>query len=174
MKLEKGFVQIYTGNGKGKTTAAIGLAVRAAGAGFKVYFGQFAKGTRCSEHKGLAKFAENIIIKQYGGKCFIGRTQDGKDLSLARKGFEDIRLAIFSGKYSLVIMDEITTAIKYGFISIDEVLALIKTKPGNVELVLTGRKADPKLVRAADLVTEMKEVKHYYRKGVKARVGIEK
>ncbi|HBC87562.1 MAG TPA: cob(I)yrinic acid a,c-diamide adenosyltransferase [Lentisphaeria bacterium] len=170
----KGYIQIYTGNGKGKTTAAIGLAVRAAGAGLKVFIGQFAKGSKCSEHKALAKFAKNIRLKQYGGKCFIGRKHDAKDLAMARRGFEEIKRMVASGRYPLVILDEITTANKYGFVTVDEVLMLIKSKPQHVELVLTGRNADSELIKSADLVTEMKEVKHYFKRGVQARVGIEK
>ncbi|MFZ2657414.1 MAG: cob(I)yrinic acid a,c-diamide adenosyltransferase [Victivallales bacterium] len=173
MKLKKGYVQIYTGNGKGKTTAAIGLAVRAAGSGLQVYFGQFAKGVKSSEHVSLAKFA-NIRVKQFGRSCFIGKTPDEKDIEFAKKGFDEIRAAVSSGDYDVVILDEIMTATKYGLVSVEDVLGIIKSKPGAVELVLTGRNADPRLIKAADLATEMKEVKHYYKKGVMARVGIEK
>jgi cob(I)alamin adenosyltransferase len=174
MKLKKGRVQIYTGNGKGKTTAALGLALRAAGAGLRVFIGQFAKGSPCSEHKAIAKFAPAIMIKQFGKKCFIRRNPDDDDLKLARKGFSEIREILTSAKHDLVILDEITVANKYGLISVDEILDLIKTKPATVELVLTGRNADKRLVKAADLVTEMKEIKHYYKTGLPARVGIEK
>ena len=174
MKLKKGCVQIYTGNGKGKTTAALGLALRAAGAGLKVFIGQFAKGTPCSEHKAIAKFAIGITIRQFGKECFIRRTPDDDDMKLARKGFREVQKVIASDKYDLVILDEITTANKYGLVEVDDVLELIKTKPATVELVLTGRNADKRLIKAADLVTEMKEVKHYYKTGLSARVGIEK
>lgn len=173
MKLKKGFVQIYTGNGKGKTTAALGLALRASGAGLKVYFGQFAKGLKCSEHKALAKFA-NIKVKQFGRSCFIGRKPDEKDMEFAKKGFGEISEAIASRYYDIVILDEIMTAIKYGLVPLEDVLGIIRSKPASVEIVLTGRNADPRLIEAADLVTEMKEVRHYYKQGVMARVGIEK
>lgn len=174
MKLKKGCVQIYTGNGKGKTTAALGLALRAAGAGLKVFIGQFAKGSLCSEHKALAKFAPGIIIKQFGRECFIRRNPDGDDMKLAQKGFSEIRRIVASRKYDLVILDEIAIANKYGLVEVDDVLDLIKAKPGTVELVLTGRNADRRLIKAADLVTEMKEIKHYYKDGLPARIGIEK
>ncbi|HCE45914.1 MAG TPA: cob(I)yrinic acid a,c-diamide adenosyltransferase [Lentisphaeria bacterium] len=173
MKLKRGFVQIYTGNGKGKTTAAIGLAVRAAGAGLEVYFGQFAKGMKSSEHGSLAKFP-NIRVKQFGRSCFIGKKPDAEDMEFAQKGFDEIKTAVASGEYDVVILDEIMAANKYNLVSVEEVLGIIESKPASVELVLTGRNADPRLIRAADLVTEMKEVKHYYKKGVTARVGIEK
>ena len=174
MKLKKGCVQIYTGNGKGKTTAALGLALRAAGAGLKVFIGQFAKGSKCSEHKAIAKFATGITIRQFGKKCFIRRTPDDDDIKLAQKGFSEIREIMASRNYDLVILDEITTANKYGLVEVDDVLDLIKTRPAAVELVLTGRNADKRLIKAADLVNEMKEVKHYYKTGLSARVGIEK
>jgi cob(I)alamin adenosyltransferase len=174
MKLKKGCVQIYTGNGKGKTTAALGLALRAAGAGLRVFIGQFAKGSLCSEHAAIAKFAPAITIKQFGKECFIRRTPDDDDLRLAQKGFSEIRKTVASRKYDLVILDEITIANKYGLVEVDDVLDLMKSKPASVELVLTGRNADKRLIKAADLVTEMKEVKHYYKSGLPARVGIDK
>ena len=174
MKLKKGCVQIYTGNGKGKTSAALGLALRAVGAGLKVFIGQFAKGSPCSEHKAIAKFAPGMKIKQFGKESFIRRTPDEDDMKLAQKGFREIRKIVASRKYDLVILDEITIANKYGLVKVDAVLDLIKAKPASVELVLTGRNADRRLVKAADLVTEMREVKHYHKAGLPARVGIEK
>lgn len=174
MKLKKGCVQIYTGNGKGKTTAALGLALRASGAGLRVFIGQFAKGSLCSEHVALAKFAPGIRIKQFGKECFIRRNPDEDDMGLARKGFSEIRKIVSSRKYDLVVLDEITIANKYGLVKVDEVLDLIKTKPTEVEIVLTGRNADKRLLKAADLVTEMREVKHYFKTGLPARAGIEK
>ncbi len=173
-KLKKGCVQIYTGNGKGKTTAALGLALRATGAGFKVFIGQFAKGLPCSEHKAIAEFAPGITVKQFGRECFIRSTPDDDDIRLARKGFSEIRKIVASRKYDMVILDEITVANKYRLVEVEDVLELIEAKPASVELVLTGRNADKRLIRVADLVTEMKEVKHYYKSGLPARVGIEK
>lgn len=174
MKLEKGCVQIYTGNGKGKTTAALGLALRASGAGLRVFIGQFAKGSSCSEHAAIAKFAPAITIKQFGKESFIRRNPDEDDIRLAQKGFREIREIVSSGKHDLVILDEIAIANKYGLVKVDEVLELIKTKPIAVEIVLTGRNADKRLIDAADLVTEMREVKHYFKTGLPARAGIEK
>ena len=174
MKLKKGCVQVYTGNGKGKTTAALGLALRAAGAGLRVFIGQFAKGSLCGEHEAIARFAPGIVIKQFGKECFIRRKPDNDDMELAKEGFREIRKIVASGKYDVVVLDEITIANKYGLVEVDDVLDLIRTKPASVELVLTGRNADKRLVKAADLVTEMKEVKHYYKTGLPARAGIEK
>jgi cob(I)alamin adenosyltransferase len=174
MKLKKGCVQIYTGNGKGKTSAALGLALRAAGAGLKVFIGQFVKGSPTSEHKAIAKFAPAITVKQFGKKSFIRRIPDADDMKLAQEGFRVMRKIVASRKYDLVILDEIAAANKYGLVEVEQVLDLIREKPASVELVLTGRNADKRLIKAADLVTEMKEVKHYYKAGLPARVGIEK
>ena len=168
-----GKIQVYTGHGKGKTTAAFGLALRAAGAGLKVYIGQFIKGPAYySENKALRKI-KNIKVEQFGRGCFVKGTVKKKDKELARKGLEKVRKVISQGKYQLVILDEINVALKFGLLDLDEVVKLIKTKPGGLELVLTGRYAPAKILKLADMVTEMKEVKHYYKKGVPARRGIE-
>ncbi len=169
----KGYVQVYTGNGKGKTTAALGLAVRAVGAGMKVFIGQFVKGMHYSELDVINSDLENITVRQYGQDCFIINEPTPEDKEAAQDGFERIRQIVGAGKHELVILDELNIAIYYGLISIDEVLRLIKDKPSHVELVITGRYAPDKLLKAADLVTEMKEVRHYYQKGVQARKGIE-
>jgi cob(I)alamin adenosyltransferase len=172
--MRKGYIQIYTGNGKGKSTAAFGLALRALGAGFKVFIGQFAKKTPCSELKALKKLAQNQVIKQYGRGCFIRGKPNEEDFVAAGKGFNELKKIISSGEYDIVILDEITIVNRCKLIEVDDVLELLKTKPEHVELVLTGRYADPRLIEAADLVTEMKEIKHYYSKNIKARKGIEK
>ena len=169
----KGYVQVYTGNGKGKTTAALGLAVRAVGAGMKVFIGQFVKGMHYSELDVINSDLENITVRQYGRDCFIINEPTPEDKEAAQDGFERIRQIVGAGKHELVILDELNIAIYYGLISIDEVLRLIKDKPSHVELVITGRYAPDELLKAADLVTEMKEVRHYYQKGVQARKGIE-
>ncbi len=169
----KGYVQVYTGNGKGKTTAALGLAVRAVGAGMKVFIGQFVKGMHYSELDVINSDLENITVRQYGQDCFIINEPTPEDKEAAQDGFERIRQIVGAGKHELVILDELNIAIYYGLISIDEVLRLIKDKPSHVELVITGRYAPDELLKAADLVTEMKEVRHYYQKGVQARKGIE-
>jgi len=170
----KGYVQVYTGDGKGKTTAAIGLAVRAVGAGLKVYIGQFVKGMDYSELKSLDRFSPEIKVKQYGRAKFVHSKPDEEDFAAAREGYEEIKEIINSGQYDLVILDEANIAVHFKLLSVEDLLALINVKPDPVELVFTGRKADPRLVEKADLVTEMREVKHYYSEGVLAREGIEK
>ncbi len=170
----KGYVQVYTGNGKGKTTAALGLALRAAGAGLKVYIAQFVKGMEYSELRALRNFGDSIVVKQYGRDCFICRAPVEEDRSLAREGLKNVWDIMCSGQYQVIILDEANIATHFNLFSVDDLLDLIYGKPENVELVITGRKADPRIVAAADLVTEMKEIKHYYQKGVQARDGIER
>jgi len=170
----KGYVQVYTGDGKGKTTAAIGLAVRAVGAGLKVFIGQFVKGMEYSELKSLERFSPHIKVKQYGRAKFVHSKPDEEDFAVAREGYEEIKGIIKSGQYDLVILDEANIAVYFKLLSVEKLLTLIDEKPESVELIFTGRKADPKLIEKADLVTEMKEIKHYYREGVLAREGIEK
>jgi cob(I)alamin adenosyltransferase len=171
----KGYIHIYTGNSKGKTTAALGLALRAMGAGLKVFIGQFVKKRICSEHKALERFQDLITVKQYG-TGFLGKTEDNqlKAVEAARKGLDDIKKIIASNTYDMVILDEINIAAHYGLISVDDVLDLMGGKPAGLELILTGRHADDRIIEKADLATEMREIKHYYKKGVKARKGIEK
>jgi len=172
-KLEKGFVQIYTGNGKGKTTAAFGLAVRAAAYGFNVFIGQFLKGIDYSELK-ITEFTNGKVeVKQFGTKSLV-HTITETDKILAKKGFELCKEKLNSENYDIVILDEINIAIYFKLLTVEEVCEIVKNKPSNVELVLTGRYANEKLIDLADLVTEMKEVKHYYTKGIEARGGIEK
>ena len=170
----KGYVQVYTGDGKGKTTAAIGLAVRAVGAGLKVFIGQFVKGMHYSELNSLERFAPQLKIKQYGRPKFVHDKPSEEDYASARAGYEEISGLLGSGEYDLVILDEANIAVHFKMLSVEELLALIDRKPESVELVFTGRKADPRLIDRADLVTEMKEIKHYYREGITAREGIEK
>ena len=172
--LNKGLIQLYYGNGKGKTTAAMGLALRAAGCGLKVYIAQFVKGLKYSELISLAKLKDNITVRQYGRGCFIRKEATQKDVEAAQKGFEEVKKIIVSGKYDVVILDEITIAEYFKLISVEDILALMASKPKNVELILTGRKADSRIIEAADLVTEMVEIKHYYNEGIEAREGIEK
>ena len=168
-----GFIQIYTGDGKGKTTAALGVSLRAAGAGLKVFFAQFVKGMDYSELHSIKKLSENITLKQYGRECFIYKEPEEEDIKVARRGFDEVKKIIAEGKYDVVVLDEINIAIYYKLISVDEVLELLNSKPKNVEIILTGRNADPKIIDRADLVTEMREIKHYYQNGVHARKGIE-
>lgn len=170
----KGYVHVYTGNGKGKTTAALGLALRAAGAGLRIFIGQFLKNFPYSEIKALERYSDRITICQYGTGCFVFGQPSDADLRAARDGFTHSRQNILSGDYDVAVLDELTIAIHYNMITVDEILELIDSRPPHVELVITGRYADRKLIDRADLVTEMTEVKHYYRCGVEARTGIEK
>ncbi|MRR51730.1 MAG: cob(I)yrinic acid a,c-diamide adenosyltransferase [Rhodocyclaceae bacterium] len=175
-KLEKGYVQVYTGNGKGKTTAALGLALRAVGREFRVCMIQFVKGCDpCGEHLAAQRLAPYFTLVQMGHHGWLGSDAPGAEaVSMARKAFDLAREAAVGGRYDLVILDEVNTAVSHGLVTVDEILALISEKEANVELVLTGRNAAPEVVAAADLVTEMREIRHYYKAGVKARIGIEK
>ena len=172
--MRNGYVQIYTGNGKGKTTAALGLALRATGAGLKVYIGQFIKEGRFSEIKALDQLGDSITYQQFGRGSFLRNNTDAEDTCLAQHGLDVIRQVILSGDFDLVILDEANIATYYGLVMVDDFVQLIKEKPEHVELILTGRHADPRIIECADLVTEMVEVKHYYQKGILARDGIER
>ena len=175
-RFSKGFVQVYTGNGKGKTTAALGLALRAAGHRFKVLIIQFLKGgIAYGELKSAKKLAPNLTIVPMGRENFVNKKKpDPRDVYLAQKAWKLAQRSVHSQKYHLVILDEINVAVEYGMVPLKELLALIKNKPENVELVLTGRWARPEVLRRADLVTEMREIKHYYKKGIESRIGIER
>ncbi|MBT4482455.1 MAG: cob(I)yrinic acid a,c-diamide adenosyltransferase [Candidatus Latescibacteria bacterium] len=170
----KGYIQVYTGNGKGKTTAAIGLAIRAAGAGMKVLFAQFVKGVEYSEIKSMRKFADVITVKQYGRENFIIDKPGEEDIRCAVRGLEEVKRLITSGKYDMVILDEANIAVHLSLFSARDLIDVMDAKPDNMELVITGRCADSKVIDRADLVTEMVEVKHYYQNGVQSRPGIEK
>lgn len=172
--MDAGYVHCYTGDGKGKTTAALGLAVRAAGAGKRVFIAHFVKGMRYHEHKTLESLANLITYRLYGRSCFIDRQPEEEDIRLAGEGFADCQRQIHSGLYDVVILDEITVALYFGLIDLDELLEVIRTRPRQMEMVLTGRGAPDKLMAACDLVTEMREVRHYYQKGVLARDGIDR
>jgi cob(I)alamin adenosyltransferase len=169
----KGYVHVYTGPGKGKTTAALGLALRAAGAGFKVFIAQFVKGMQYGELDALKRFTGQITLKQYGRDCFISGVPTEEDCRMAREGLDEVQKIVASGEYQLVIMDEANIAVYYNLFPVDGLVTIINNIPENVELVITGRYADPTIIDKADLVTEMCEIKHYYHKGVKARRGIE-
>jgi len=174
MAFTTGYIQVYTGDGKGKTTAALGLALRAAGAGLKVYIAQFIKSGDYSEIKALARFADAITVEQFGlGRFFKGQPAP-EDVAAARKGLQAIRHALESEAYQVVIMEEGNVAAMCGLFPVEEILALMEAKPRAVELVITGRGADRRVIQKADLVTEMQAVKHYYQAGVAARIGIEK
>jgi cob(I)alamin adenosyltransferase len=171
--VKKGYIQVYTGNGKGKTTAALGLAMRAAGAGLKVYIVQFLKGRKNSEHISLEKLKNHITIRQYGNTHFLTGKPSSVDVEKAKKGFLDAQKAVYSLKYNIIVLDEVFFAINLNLIKLDDVVMLLKTKPCSVEIVLTGRNCPSKIIKIADLATEMKEIKHYFKSKVKARLGIE-
>jgi len=170
----KGYVQVYTGDGKGKTTAAIGLSIRAAGASLRVYIAQFIKMGDYSEIKALKKFSHLITVEQFGLGRFIKGKPSKEDIEAARTGIEKVKSLMTSQDYDIIILEEANVAVKCGLISVNDLLDMISSKPENIELVITGRGADPEVVEKADLVTEMKEIKHYFHKGVPAREGIEK
>ena len=179
MKMKKfplGLVQVYTGNGKGKTTAALGIAIRAAGHRLKVLMIQFLKGgIAYGELESAKKLAPYLKIVPMGRECFVNKKDpDPIDVRWARRGWELAKHSVQSRKYPIVILDEIHVAVAYGLVPLKELMALMKGKPADVELILTGRYAHPEVIRRADLVTEMKEIKHYYRKGIESRVGIER
>jgi len=169
-----GYVHVYTGDGKGKTTAALGLALRAAGAGWNVFLAQFAKGTSTSELRALGRFADRIAVRQFGGERFVAEPPAASDLAAAERGLAECAAAIASGRYRLVILDEANLAPLLRLFPVERLLELIDARPDHVELVLTGRGAHPRVLERADLITEMREVKHYYRRGVAARAGIER
>ena len=170
----KGYVHVYTGNGKGKTTASLGLAVRALGAGKKVYIGQFAKSKHYSELVTIDKLLTDITIKQYGMRCFIFEKPKEEDILAAQQGLKDAIDAIESDKYDLIILDEANIATHYNLFSADDLIQALNRRNERTEIVITGRYACQEIIDYADLVTEMKEVKHYYQQGVEARTGIEK
>jgi len=172
----KGYVHVYTGNCKGKTTAALGLAFRAMGHGLKTYIGQFIKKHPYGEIESARMVPDYITIEQYGRGKFmhVKDSPSQKDIDAARMGLARASDVILSGDYNIVVLDEILTACHFKLVSSDDILALLSGKPDGLELVLTGRYAPAEIISRADLVTEMKEVKHYFHKGVPARTGIER
>jgi len=173
-KLEKGLVQVYTGDGKGKTSAAFGLALRAIGRGLKVYVIQFIKGGFDYGELYIVDKLPNLTLKAFGRGQFVTRKPpDNVDVELAEEAFALAKKVVESGEYDLVILDEINVALNLNLLSLEKVLELIKNKPKHVELVLTGRYAPNEIIEVADLVTEMREVKHPYRRGCLAREGID-
>ncbi len=169
----KGYIQVYTGNGKGKTTAAIGLAIRAAAAGKKVFIAQFIKGMQYSELD-ILNSIPNIELKQYGRGCFIYSVPQKEDIEVALNGLYECEKILKNGEFDVVILDEANIALYYKLFSLDDFKRVILEKAEHTELIITGRYAPQELIDLADLVTEMKEIKHYYSKGVEARFGIEK
>lgn len=172
--MEQGLVQVYTGNGKGKTTAAIGLAMRAIGRGLKVFMVQFLKGRRYGELETAKRLTDRFTIIQSGLDTFVYKGEaTQEDMQLARRGLKLARDAIMSRKYDIVILDEVNVAIELEVLSVEDVLPLIDERPAGVEVVLTGRYAPQEFLQRADLITEMRCVRHHYDSGIEMREGIE-
>lgn len=175
--LEHGYIQIYTGDGKGKTTASLGLALRALGHGWKVLVIQFTKGDQGTCYGELAsssKFLPNLDVVQFGmDRVVYSHNICLGDFKEAKRGFEYAKKAIQSGEYQLIILDEINICVDMGMIKVNELKEVLLNKPESLEIVLTGRRAHPELIAMAHLVTEMKPIKHYFDIGVLARQGIE-
>ncbi len=175
--LENGYIQIYTGDGKGKTTASLGLALRAIGHGWNVLIVQFAKGDQANfygEIMSSSKLMPNLEVVQFGldRVVYAGNMTLG-DYKEARKGLEFTKNAIKSKKYQMIILDEINICVDLSMIKVSEVKDMLINRPKNIEIVMTGRRAHPEIIAMAHLVTEMKPVKHYFEQGVMARQGIE-
>ena len=174
MASAKGLVQVYTGDGKGKTTAALGQAMRAAGQGLKVYIVQFMKGWPHYGELETVGQHPNVTMKQFGRPDYVDREHpDPVDVQMAQEALEHSRQMVMSREYDLVILDEVNVALEWKLIQLKDVLSLLVEKPDEVELILTGRHAHPEVIDRADLVTEMREIKHPYHKGVVSRRGIE-
>jgi len=172
----KGYIQVYTGNGKGKTTAALGLALRAAGHNEKTFIGQFLKGQDYGELHAVKKLSPLITIEQFGRTGFyhVTKDPDEEDIQSAKDGLKKCQEAMLSGTYRIVIFDEINVTVYFNLLSEKDIHSVLDKKPEDVEIILTGRYAPDSFMERADLVTEMKEIKHYYEKGIPARKGIEK
>jgi len=170
----KGYIHIYTGDGKGKTTAAIGLAIRAAGYGMKTYIGQFMKGQLYGELTALRDHLY-ITFEQYGDvECVHREEITQKHIAQAQQGLKRVWEVMFSNQYDIIILDEINVAVWFDLIKAEDVIELLNERPKNIEFILTGRRAPEALMEIADLVSDVKEIKHYYNQGVKARTGIER
>ncbi len=173
-RFSQGLIQVYTGEGKGKTTCALGLGLRAIGQGLRVYVIQFLKGRETGESRTAARLAPQLTMRHFGrpglGKL---RSPAPEDLQLIREAWELACRVIAAGEHDLVILDEINLALAFGLVPLAEALKILRRRPPHVEVVLTGRQAPPELLELADLVTEMRPVKHYFQGGVRARMGIE-
>ncbi|MCK4425147.1 MAG: cob(I)yrinic acid a,c-diamide adenosyltransferase [Deltaproteobacteria bacterium] len=174
MQKEARYIHVYTGDGKGKTTAALGLVLRAVGAGWRVLFTQFLKHGEFSEIRALKKLGDQVTIRQYGSGRFIKGRPSEKEIEMARTGLSEIMQVMEKGRYDLIVLDEINVAVHFGLIPLEGVISLLEKRPQDVELVLTGRWAPKEIMERADLVTEARMIKHYFSKGVRAREGTEK
>ena len=172
--MAKGYVHVFTGKGKGKTTAAIGLALRAVGSGLRVFFAQFVKKGDYSEIKSFKRIPDLVTVEQFGLGRFTDRDPAPADIQAAQDGLKRIQTVMEQGRYDVIVLDEANVAVKLGLITVQALISLIVSKPHEVEMVITGRYASPRVMEIADIVTEVVARKHYYQQGVKARVGIEK
>ena len=170
----KGNIHVFTGDGKGKTTTALGMAMKAAGAGQKGFIAQFIKSDDYSEIKALKRFSDLIAIEQYGLGCFIEEKATPDDIEAARQGLEKVKGIMSSGEHKVVILDEANIAIFFSLFSEQDLLELMAAKPDDMDLIITGRKASFGIIEKADQAVEFREIKHYYQRGVTARLGIEK
>lgn len=174
MGANKGLVRIYTGTGKGKTTAAMGQAMRAAGHGLKVYIVQFMKGWPHYGELDTVGRHPNVAIKQFGRPDFVDKENpEPVDIRMAQEALDHGREIVMSGEYDLVILDEVNVALEWKLVELGDLLSLMDQKPPGVELILTGRYAHPEIIAKADLVTEMREIKHPYQQGLRSRRGID-
>jgi len=167
----KGYIHLYTGNGKGKTTAALGQVQPAAG--MKIFIAQFVKGMPYGELEVIQNYLPGIVVQQYGRGCFIINGPTEEDIRVAQAGLSEVASIIAGGEYDLIVLDEVCIALYYKLYPLEDLIAILRSKPAGTEIIMTGRYAPPELIELADLVTEMKEVKHYYQSGVEARKGIE-
>jgi len=170
----KGLVIVITGDGKGKTTSAFGQALRAVGQGYHVLVVQFMKGRKYGEFKAAKEYLPNITVKLVGLDSFVMRDNPAPiDVEMAQKGFAFVKKAIKSGKYNMVIMDELNVAMDFKLVDTKEVIEMIENRPPGVDLIMTGRNAPAEIINIADTVSEVKEIKHHYAAGIKDRAGIE-
>jgi cob(I)alamin adenosyltransferase len=171
---QKGLVQIFTGDGKGKTSAALGIVLRALGHGLRVYFVFFMKGDYPYGERNILSQLPNVTMASFGSGKFINPADiKPEETEQARQALAAAREAMLSGNYDLVVLDEVNLAVAWKLVELNEMIQLVKDKPQNVELILTGRQADTELIKLADLVTEMVKIKHPYDEGVRARKGID-
>ncbi len=193
MGLSKGLIQVYTGDGKGKTTAALGQALRSVGHGLLILFAQFIKGNSFTGEVFSTKYLPNFTLWQFGrdcrfssairdnlilciecGECLIGKEgPTDLDKEIISKGWRKIKDAIYNQKFDIIVLDEISLAVNFKLIPLEELIEVLKNKPSSIEIILTGRDMPEEIITIADLVTEMKEIKHPYKKGISARWGIE-
>lgn len=171
--MEKGYIQVYTGNGKEKITAALGLALRAAGSGLRVYIAQFMEKGDCSEIRALKRLSDQVAVEQFGTGCFVPGKPDAADFEAAGKGLDAARQAMLSGDYDMVVLEEVNVAYESKIVSEQDLMDFVSAKPDGVELVLTGRGGAPGVLERADLITDIKPVRHYSEQEAGARTGIE-